>query len=813
MYLGWAFRGIAEIPSGDTALVLDDSANTVEVAGSGSGTADGATYTNVQSIDLKGGDDTATIGIDGSVSSLVGGSGSDLLNLNGNSNAVTITGTGAGSSSLTNFSDFEALKSLAGDDTVTLSNSAGTTAALTLDAGVGNDTLVANASDNLLTLTGVNRGTLDQVTFSDVENVRLGDGNDSIIFEPGGQLTGILDGGSGNNTLTLPGGTPISIGGGGIGVPGGGTVIGIGSVQGGGTNSIATNDLANSVSLTGAGSGVVDGTAFTSIQSIDLKGGSDIATIGAAGYLAGLLDGGNGTDTLDLNDGGNAFTVKGDGTGTANGTGTGATNATSISAFETVNLLGGDDKATVDLMNPATAARSLLLNGGDGNDALDIKLSNQEFSDLQDTDALLQLGAYLDDPNGKTLNITFGDFSLAASGFESATFNHEIPFTGKAPTLNSLAASATDTASASGLEGLNLDVGGAANVQAPVTLKSTSDASTVEGNVKSDAHATEVLGISASTLHSASDLSVGSALQSMVTGSAESTSGIAIANALVDTQHGIDLSDTPTLDALASGGSSTIVSTSSLTATSTAQTVGHGSSDSGALRLDGAWSNTIAQDHLGLGSSAPSGVLTLDSESNATVSTSMVSKLSSTATANNGLAVASSQLLSSTGIENLKAEVGGLGLVTAINQGVFKADATSTTDDASALGINKASAGILDSTFTFGITDSTITAKDLNSLQNSATSTGGDAWSKLQSSSTGLADLTGTHSITDAGVISAIASDQGFAHSATVSGSSTAFASQEAIGMSGYEVHNHSDLTLSAQSLVSSESNSAAVGG
>ena len=201
------------------------------------------------------------------------------------------------------------------------------------------------------------------------------------------------------------------------------------------------------------------------------------------------------------------------------------------------------------------------------------------------------------------------------------------------------------------------------------------------------------------------------------------------------------------------------------------------------------------------------------SESNSTVSNSMVSKLTSTATANDGLAVATSQLLSSTGIENLNAEVGGLGLVTAVNQGVFKADATSTTDDASALGINEASAGILDSTFTFGITDSTITAKDFNSLQVTATSTGSDAWSKLQSSSTGIADLSGIENrITDAGTISAIASDQGFAHSATVSGTSTAFASQEAIGMSGYEVSNHSDLTLSAQALVSSESNSSAVG-
>ncbi len=814
----YSLYGIAEIKlSGSTSLIdlnLDNQANTVEVTGSDSGTADGNAFSNIQSIDLKGGNDTVTIGTAGSISSLIGGSGSDLLNLNSSNNAVTITGTGAGSSNGTTFTGFETLKTLTGDDTVTLSNSAGTSAALTLDAGVGNDTLVANASNNLLTLTGVNQGTLDQVSFSDVENVRLGDGDDSIVFEAGGQLTGVLDGGNGNNTLTLPGGTPVTIGGGGIGVPGGGTVVGVGIVKGGGTNSIETNDLANSVNLTGAGSGVVDGTAFTSIQSIDLKGGNDTATIGTAGTLAGLLNGGSGTDTLSLNNGANAFSIKGDGTGTANGTGTAITNTTSISSFEVVNLLGGDDKATLDLLNPATAARSLLLNGGDGTDALDIKLSDAEFAKLENTDALMKLSSYLADPNGKSLDIGFGEFSLNASGFESASINHDMPFTSNPLKLNSVAASASDKASASGLEGLNLDVGGVANVQAPVTLKSTSDASTVEGNVKSDAHATEVLGISASTLHAASDLSVGSALQSIVTGSAESTSGIAIANALVDTQHGIDLTNPTGGDALASGGSSTVVSTSSLTATSTAQTVGDGRSDSGARLLDGAWSTTIAQDHLGIGSSAPTGVLTLDSESNATVSTSMLSKLTSTATANDGLAVATSQLLSSTGIENLDAQVGGLGLVTAVNQGVFKADATSTTDDASAMGINKASTGILDSTFTFGITDSTITAKDLNSLQVSATSTGGDAWSKLQSSSTGLADLTGIENrITDAGSISAIASDQGFANSATVSGSSTAFASQEAIGMSGYDVYNHSGLTLSAQALVTSEANSSAVGG
>jgi hypothetical protein len=40
----------------------------------------------------------------------------------------------------------------------------------------------------------------------------------------------------------------------------------------------------------------------------------------------------------------------------------------------------------------------------------------------------------------------------------------------------------------------------------------------------------------------------------------------------------------------------------------------------------------------------------------------------------------------------------------------------------------------------------------------------------------------------------------------------TAFPSEEAIGMSGYEVYNHSDLTLRAQALVISEANSSALG-
>jgi len=192
----------------------------------------------------------------------------------------------------------------------------------------------------------------------------------------------------------------------------------------------------------------------------------------------------------------------------------------------------------------------------------------------------------------------------------------------------------------------------------------------------------------------------------------------------------------------------------------------------------------------------------------------MSSNLSATATAKDGAAVSNSALNSSIAMDNLNVEVGGLGLIQAINQTNISSNSSSTSNGASAIGINAASAGILDSDFSFSVTDSTITADDFSISNVIAETTNGNAWSSLQSSSMGIADLAGSANniITGAGSITAIASDQGFAHSATVSGSSSAIATQEAIGMSGYEVHNHSDLTLSAQAMVSSESSSSSVG-
>ena len=96
-------------------------------------------------------------------------------------------------------------------DIATIADSAGKNASLTLDGGAGFDRLNGNSADNDLTLTGLNQGTLDKVSFSNIENIYLQGGNDNVTIENGGGLSGLLDGGEGNNTLIVDN-HPITIG-------------------------------------------------------------------------------------------------------------------------------------------------------------------------------------------------------------------------------------------------------------------------------------------------------------------------------------------------------------------------------------------------------------------------------------------------------------------------------------------------------------------------------------------------------------------------------------------------------------------------
>jgi hypothetical protein len=303
---------------------------------------------------------------------------------------------------------------------------------MTVAGGADTDTLNGNENDNILILSGENQGTLDGLIFTGFENLNLGAGNDIVYILPGGSLTGLLNGGGTKKIVYLPPGVPVPPPGGVIPPP---TTppttppIALpppppGFDIDGGYNAIYLNDNANSITLTGAGSGIVDGTNFTNFYSVDLRGGNDTALIQNGGSLAGLLDGGNGTDTLTLNSASNALSVNSALIGTAAGT--------TIADFESINLADGNDTAEFtfnDISTQAAASRqSVTIDGGLGTDSIVLNLTPSEVAYLKGQGTFSALKAFLAAPTEQSLTVSFSSVDLTLTGFESGRFANNEPY-------------------------------------------------------------------------------------------------------------------------------------------------------------------------------------------------------------------------------------------------------------------------------------------------------------------------------------------------------------------------------------------------
>ena len=309
-------------------------------------------------------------------------------------------------------------------DTATIADEAGKNASLTLDGGAGFDRLNGNSADNDLILTGLDKGTLDKVSFSNIENIYLQGGNDTVTIESGGRLSGLLDGGAGSNTLVVDDGGSITIGGDGtITVGSGGTGGGFQNFQnvrindngtGKQTNSLTLNSNSNNVSITGPNSGTADGTAFTNISDIDLAAGDDNATIAATGSLSGTLKGGDGNDNLFLNSYFSAIIIDHSGKGnfyhadylslaqemawpnfiwpTFNG------RQQSFEGFEAIRLSDSGSHIAIISFNASTEStlkKSLRLDSGDSTfDSLILSLNSNEHQYLKTTNQLDNLYSY-----------------------------------------------------------------------------------------------------------------------------------------------------------------------------------------------------------------------------------------------------------------------------------------------------------------------------------------------------------------------------------------------------------------------------------
>ena len=252
--------------SDDTSLIFTimdlDSNNSLDVIVTGSNGND-CEYTDINNLN-GGAASNVEIVIDSSITASV---------------TWTITPGGAGKLAVDGY------------DTINFTNIDTLTGAV---GGSGSDTLIGPSIGSVWEIDGANSGTVAGVSFSGIENLLGGHGNDKFDFSSDGSISGSIDGH-------------------------------------GGSDHIRGGDKANQWHVSGSNSGKLNNGNFSDIEY--LEGGNDIDefVIADGASLAGGLDGQAGTDTLAGSDTENTWTMSGLNSGDLNG----------LVFSEIENLIGG----------------------------------------------------------------------------------------------------------------------------------------------------------------------------------------------------------------------------------------------------------------------------------------------------------------------------------------------------------------------------------------------------------------------------------------------------------------------------------------
>ncbi|MCW2962871.1 MAG: Parallel beta-helix repeat, partial [Actinomycetia bacterium] len=242
----------------------------------------------------------------------VAGSGthSIVVGLSGGQVNVTIDGTTA--SRAASAVSGLALAGSAGDDTLTLDASA-SALSIAFDGGSGVDMVVGPGSDTTWKVTGAGAGSVDQLTFTGVENlVGAADNRDTFVFAPGGTLAGGIDGGAGGYDTLVVDGTRQTVSSNSTG-PQSGSVTADGSVinyAGLEPVSVAANDVTingtsgdDTITVTSTGTSITVSTGHTTTEdtvvtlpvttttlTIDGLGGNDsVVFVGTLNFLGATL--------------------------------------------------------------------------------------------------------------------------------------------------------------------------------------------------------------------------------------------------------------------------------------------------------------------------------------------------------------------------------------------------------------------------------------------------------------------------------------------------------------------------------------------
>jgi hypothetical protein len=200
-----------------------------------------------------------------------------------------------------------------GNDTFTFADTGAAMQPVTINGGGGTNTLLGPNLSNAWVINASNSGTLTAGTeptdsFTNVQNLTGGNSADSFRFANNtASIGGNLVGGAGANSLDLSGRTTavtVTLLTTGLDKSTGisGTFANIGSLIGANaaTNTLVGPNAATTWTINAANAGSVGGTSFSGFQNLTGGSANDTFAFSGAGSISGNLNGGKGTNTLDV---------------------------------------------------------------------------------------------------------------------------------------------------------------------------------------------------------------------------------------------------------------------------------------------------------------------------------------------------------------------------------------------------------------------------------------------------------------------------------------------------------------------------------
>lgn len=202
--------------------------------------------------------------------------------------------------------------------------------------GDGVDTIMAANIANNWNITGVNAGTLNGGSFSDVENLTGGTATDVFHISSAGSISGKINGGAGSNTLDYSAyGAPNMVNLATSTATAVGNFAGFQSYVGTSASTLIGSNVTSTWNITGNSAGSVGTVSFNGVGNLTGGTGADTFAFANGAKVSGKIDGGAGVDTLKYSLYTTAVTV--------NLTSSTATGAGSIANLE--GMIGGTSAA------------------------------------------------------------------------------------------------------------------------------------------------------------------------------------------------------------------------------------------------------------------------------------------------------------------------------------------------------------------------------------------------------------------------------------------------------------------------------------